>query len=526
MSILIIIIIIAALVGISALVSRAEQKPPSEPAARDVEWRISTAKSRAIEAEARLAEWRVVVNKVEAQVRDDAKTGMIRRIWKSIRENPKLWVSSGSYVWFSLFGALYTRSYYQQFNINIFDFAEPLDFLLIAFADKISLSIALITLIIVVVLTLLLIWVIDRIRKQDKPTLQRPDKPEPYSIAHLLYLVKLLLAPLLYLVKLLRYTLQCIRDGLIVFSATVLLLTAIFLLPPSLGNWQSRKMLKEPQYVRVMLRQDPMRLETILSPCALWVGVTQNSLFLLEEKQENKTSCRGSKKQEVSLIESFSRYLGELATFVISFMQYAPGVESFSRYLGEVSPHFASLLDLPNIETSDNRRLFILPQANIASLEFNPPSSPVKEPRGFCREFKPITHFPESEHDELESPGKEILTILFNEMTPHFKNYRPDRLILAGRVDINKFKSKEKREFYGTQITLARARAEWVHGELLKRFSTQIDSQQVTLRTAGPRCTDPNSSKCDQALDRSVEVYACWTPREPNPTSASAEPTQ
>ena len=107
-------------------------------------------------------------------------------------------------------------------------------------------------------------------------------------------------------------------------------------------------------------------------------------------------------------------------------------------------------------------------------------------------------------------------------MNRQFEDYRLDRLILTGRVDTNKFNSEEKREFYGTQIELARARAEWVHGELLKKFPTQIDPQQITLRTAGPQCIDPNTSNCDPALDRAVEVYACWT-LKPKPEQAEAK---
>ena len=86
-------------------------------------------------------------------------------------------------------------------------------------------------------------------------------------------------------------------------------------------------------------------------------------------------------------------------------------------------------------------------------------------------------------------------------------------LMLIGRVDSSQFR-KERRRFYGTQIRLARARAEWVRGELLKKFPVQIDPQQVTLQTARPQCTAPNASDCARTLDRSVEVWACWTPNE------------
>ena len=42
--------------------------------------------------------------------------------------------------------------------------------------------------------------------------------------------------------------------------------------------------------------------------------------------------------------------------------------------------------------------------------------------------------------------------------------------MLVGRMDNTLF-SEEKREFYGTQMKLAKAQAEWVQGELLKKIS-------------------------------------------------------
>lgn len=58
---------------------------------------------------------------------------MIRRIRESIQKNSKLW-GFGLYGWLSLLGMLYARSYYQSFEVNIFDFVELPDFLLMAFS--------------------------------------------------------------------------------------------------------------------------------------------------------------------------------------------------------------------------------------------------------------------------------------------------------------------------------------------------------------------------------------------------------
>lgn len=169
-------------------------------------------------------------------------------------------------------------------------------------------------------------------------------------------------------------------------------------------------------------------------------------------------------------------------------------------------------------------RPFIIPTANIASLEFNPrpvktpPTPPVTDKKCHLKTFHTVTHFPESEHDELEPRGEEILTSLFDDMTHHFKNYRLDRLILTGRVDINKFKSEKKRQLYGAQIELARARAEWVREELLKKFQ-EIAPELISVRPDGPRYVEKNGKEVPsekRVLDRSVEVWAYWTPKEPD----------
>lgn len=59
------------------------------------------------------------------------KTEKIRKIWKRVRKSPTFY-GSVLYGWVCLIGMLYARSYYQPFGVDIFDFAEPFDFLLIA----------------------------------------------------------------------------------------------------------------------------------------------------------------------------------------------------------------------------------------------------------------------------------------------------------------------------------------------------------------------------------------------------------
>ena len=80
----------------------------------------------------------------------------IRKIWKRIRKSP---TSYGFvlYSWACLIGMLHAHSYYQPFGVNIFDFAEPFDFLLIAISKAsivlgIGLSIGIIVLACLIIL--------------------------------------------------------------------------------------------------------------------------------------------------------------------------------------------------------------------------------------------------------------------------------------------------------------------------------------------------------------------------------------
>ena len=197
-------------------------------------------------------------------------------------------------------------------------------------------------------------------------------------------------------------------------------------------------------------------------------------------------------------------------------------------------PGWWTTLEQETTSQCEKGRPFIVPTVSIASLEFNPPhraydtkpKPPATTEKCHLEESYTVTHFPESQHDRLKVPGKESLTELFKEMTRHFKNYRLDRLILTGRVDIDKFKSREEREFYGTQIDLARSRAGWMQKKLLKKFPTQIDLERITLDTAGPRYINRGAPDFAPALDRSVEVWACWAPKESEQASTPANPAE
>lgn len=394
--------------------------------------------------------------------------GKLEEIQKSIQENPKLW-GSGLYVYFSLFGTLHARSYYQKFNIAFLDFVEPSNFLLIALTDEVVFSIALITFVTIVFFGSLVAWTLERMREQDKPMLQWPDEPDPrfpcFTSLNLSLAKLLLVAFPLYLAALLLYCLQRLILGSTVILTIVLLLITVLLVPSCLGKYKSRKTLEveKSQYVRVTLSQDTAQPEIrppISERTLLMLGATNRFHFFYEE-------CEGAPKTE-------------------------------------------------NGAQCEEGRPVIIPTAKIASLEFNPQnlsdtSTPTQKPRGFCGGFEPITDFPKGKH-KLDAG----LDQLFNSIDCHFKNQQMlQQLMLIGRVDSTEF-GNQTQKFYGSQRNLAQARAEWVQEELLKRFPTQINPKRIILLSDNYREKNDDG----HAPDRSVEVWACWTPK-PEPEIAS-----
>ena len=57
----------------------------------------------------------------------------LKRIWNSLKKSPTFF-GAIFYGWLCLLGMLYAHSFYSVFDIAIFNFAEPLDFLLVAFS--------------------------------------------------------------------------------------------------------------------------------------------------------------------------------------------------------------------------------------------------------------------------------------------------------------------------------------------------------------------------------------------------------
>ncbi len=174
-------------------------------------------------------------------------------------------------------------------------------------------------------------------------------------------------------------------------------------------------------------------------------------------------------------------------------------------------------------------RPFIIPTANIASLEFSPfqaavsppllptsppllptspPLLPTSPPPPLCQwEEYEVTHFHTKESELLGPVGEGKWKGLVKKMDERFEdNQTLRRLTLIGRADVMP---------YLFNNDLARSRAGWIKGKLLDEFQAQIDPQQeIPVEIAAPRCTSSNDSRCDLGADRSVEVRACWAQQE------------
>ena len=129
-----------------------------------------------------------------------------------------------------------------------------------------------------------------------------------------------------------------------------------------------------------------------------------------------------------------------------------------------------------------------------------------------------IRHFHDGEHERLDSTGQKGLEELVKKMREHFEDHKTlQQLILLGRTDITPLK-EGKRGFYGSNNGLAQARAKRVMEELKEKLPEWRDDieQVALLLSAGPLHFGTANKE-----DRSVEVWACWTPK-PKPQSVDS----
>ncbi len=150
-------------------------------------------------------------------------------------------------------------------------------------------------------------------------------------------------------------------------------------------------------------------------------------------------------------------------------------------------------------------------------------------PRGW-KKATTIWPFPKEEHElKPNSDGQKQLDALFIEMEQKFVESTLGQLILVGRSDAKPV-CKQTLALYGSSNGLAQGRAKWIWDELAKKFTTPEQQKGLQDRTlllsAGPLHVRGEASEMNRAKDRSVEVYACWTPKESEQAGTSAEPAE
>ena len=123
-----------------------------------------------------------------------------------------------------------------------------------------------------------------------------------------------------------------------------------------------------------------------------------------------------------------------------------------------------------------------------------------------------IGPFRKEEHELLER-GEELAPFI-TQIKRYFENKTLQQLMLVGRSDVTPL-CKRTLALYGSNSGLAQARAKWILDELKKKFPKQKEKLERTiLLSAGPRYVRDEATEINRAKDRTVEVYACWTPKD------------
>lgn len=295
------------------------------------------------------------------------------------------------------------------------------------------------------------------------------------------------------------------RKIVITVVSGVPLITIIII--PSLWGWgASKKILgDENRHVRVTVRQDADRPAARLPYPALLLGTTSDFHFFYKCRQENE---RDWKCREEDKIENERVFI--VPTANLSSLEFISEPEEPPSQVG-----------LPELVTA------------IRDLDLNPKEINVNV-SGFSnhcefgwKKSETVGPFCESEHDRLENDKQTdctddqnsliSLAALEEKLSRKFQDYTLQQLMLIGRADIKPLRG-QKLQDYGSNSGLAQARAKWVWKSLEQK--AKIDPDRVILLSAGPLYTGSEAKDPkNREHDRSVEVYACWAP-----TSSSADP--
>ena len=533
------------------------------------------------------------------------RKGIIGRIWDFLLEHPNILIGV-AYLYTFFLGMMYALSYYQSFKIDIFAFAEPLDFLLITFSKAgilfgilLGILLVLAFAILIILILLPIFFLISTIKSAWAWIVNVGESIKNYvswvgkSIGNCGVWVKNIFILLSFTNARENFTenRKNIKKGfdnsnkeikdkldtsrkeavdsfhrnlqtsiglfrrssyLVIFTAALFL---SFILPGchakqdaqtlisgypinqdynalysyysySVNRLQSVVLGKEggqqkPRHVQVTIRQDALQPKTRLPiPDRTFLIGTTSSFHFFYECEKALTTENGADAQV--------RWWNALKAENGPFAKLVQGRER-STLKPVVSVRWNTVEEArPKCEKG---RPFIIPTANIASLEFNPspvdtgPKPPVTDNKVSLETFHTIWSFPEAEHDQIENDEEKKLTALFDEMKNKFEKHVLQRMMLIGRVDISLL-SDEKRDFYGSNDGLAQARAKWVRDKLVENFEDEEQKdalKRALLLSAGPLHVGEEATESNRKKDRGVEVWAYWTPK-PKPASPAESP--
>ena len=596
----------------------------SEPAGS----RVTTARRRAIEAEARVVKWKILAAQrraieAEARVINATKEGIK---WKILRFFAQPTIAAWTalfYVLISFVGVIYSWAFYLRFNdIHIFDFFNTPDFLLSAFQD-------IGTLLVGVGATLVGIGILvyriynssiysayksdgNRYRSEQRSRIKREailllsiallliflisifffpwDWSEPsrsylinawqalwrlpilgksddlpiYEITSiivvLLNLTILIISVSLTFGRLFRSLIKDDQESPIIrrflgddresqikkgsrFLALILLVEGIFILPFLSGVYDSKAALaKESRHVKVTLRQGAAQHQ-ISSPARTLLLGTTSGFHFLYECEEPKTAQtaesgsgngNGSTDEDDSNGETFREdwKCGEGRPFIIPTASIA-SLESNPQKGGNGPGSVSGVVSaINNLNKSSKANADKITGA-INGLRLRVVPDPDS---GLCtsgwKRVETVGTFCEGKHDQLEKNKQKtaekcpsyLVTLdkLVTKMNGDSTNRQTlKQLLLIGRADIKPLRWK-RRVLYGSNNGLAQARAKWVLDQMTaKSLIQESDRERAILLSAGPLHVGSNVSDCDLSLDRSVEVWACWAPKEPSASDST-----
>lgn len=464
-----------------------------------------------------------------------------------------------AYLYFSAIGLIYVDEFYGRFNINIFDFSEPSDFLLIAYSkagiwlDTLLMSlvaIPLTALIFVVTLVVLLIAL--------------------YVLAlALIFLGLIFLAALNLMIVFIRLL------GLLVMSVLTFRMPA----PEDLreiaediaGKREKHKKHKEIvkklcktlfdvlwKLVVWMWRRHIhfvciVLLLSVLFPLYLAHAQAGRDYRSISEAAASYGQTNQAGQVNADDAQFLCRMMGRLPALpelvllgvekVLSIscssvheeqLQYVrvivrPSAGNPFTHLPSCLVRLGATSGFHFFYEQESGKRFTVPADNMASVAFLPPKSEC--PQAQSVEFAPACHlekledvkgFPEVEHQFKQETQDINLKPLFGKMECRFYGHTLEQLLLIGRADLRDILPREKRKLYGSNSGLAQARAKWVKTKLYERFPGKIDPGRTVLLSAGPLyINDDGQDEQDgqdednerHASNRVVEVYACWAPK-------------